>query len=241
MTPTEQLLRDALERIKLNAVSLADAQVIALEALAAASQQAEGTVNDCLTVAASLPSPAPQAAVPSDREECEHCQLWSKWADRIGKLIQEVGLPSTAPSSPVAVSDSEILEAVKAACGTGKVSLTWINNDGIEKPTDVARCFARALSRTAPGVAEDLELSTGLVREMIIAGIAHELAEQDGIEGDDKHELIYEGHPPEPWGEVWQKYEPDATRLLDAGISFAKPFLEQLNAAFPSAAQGEGT
>lgn len=49
--------------------------------------------------------------------------------------------------------------------------------------------------------------------------IAMELAERDGHEGDDKHTLIWEGSPPEPWGEVWQRYIPDAEALLSAGIA----------------------
>ncbi len=49
--------------------------------------------------------------------------------------------------------------------------------------------------------------------------IAMELAERDGHEGDDKHRLIWEGSPPEPWGEVWQRYIPDAQSLLSAGIA----------------------
>lgn len=33
-------------------------------------------------------------------------------------------------------------------------------------------------------------------------------------EHDDPHQLIYDGYPPEPWGEVWQKYEGDAKRMI---------------------------
>ena len=42
MTDQTQLLRDALRRIQLEAVSLADAQVIALESLSAPTQPASG-------------------------------------------------------------------------------------------------------------------------------------------------------------------------------------------------------
>lgn len=34
-------------------------------------------------------------------------------------------------------------------------------------------------------------------------------------EGADPHHLIWEGNPPEPWGEVWQRYIPQARRLLE--------------------------
>lgn len=43
--------------------------------------------------------------------------------------------------------------------------------------------------------------------------LAMALAEEDH---DDIHELIYDGGPiPEPWGEVWQKYEGDAKRMIE--------------------------
>jgi hypothetical protein len=59
-------------------------------------------------------------------------------------------------------------------------------------------------------------------REHFIIGIAMELAEMDGVEGDEKHRFIYEGGPiPEPWGEVWEKYIPQAKRLLDAAEALA--------------------
>ena len=48
-------------------------------------------------------------------------------------------------NQPEQLSDEEILRAVHKACGTGRVALSWINNDGKEAPTDVAKCFARFL------------------------------------------------------------------------------------------------
>jgi hypothetical protein len=44
------------------------------------------------------------------------------------------------------LTDEQIIAAVHKACGLGRVSLTHINNDGEEVPTDVARCFARAIA-----------------------------------------------------------------------------------------------
>lgn len=43
-------------------------------------------------------------------------------------------------------------------------------------------------------------------------------------EHDDIHRLIWEGGPvPEPWGEVWQKYEGDAKRMIDLVQKHATP------------------
>lgn len=42
--------------------------------------------------------------------------------------------------------------------------------------------------------------------------LAMELAAE---EHDDIHQLVYEGYPPEPWGEVWQRYEADAKKMIE--------------------------
>lgn len=132
---------------------------------------------------------APQAAVPSDREECEHCQLWSKWADRIGKLIQEVGLPSTAPSSPVAVSDSEIFNV-----GTrmANVMFNFAQKGGHTLTTDDEVMFdtlrkewdaARALSHTAPVVAEGFVIVPKVpTEEMELAGMEASVIRRPSID-----------------------------------------------------------
>lgn len=57
----------------------------------------------------------------------------------------------------------------------------------------------------------------GRPSERAVFAVAFALAEADGV--DDPHHLIYEGGPiPEPWGEVWQRYEPQATHLLELAI-----------------------
>ncbi len=48
-----------------------------------------------------------------------------------------------------ALSDEMIVKAVHAVRGAGRIALTCINNDGIEVPTDVARCFVREVSATS--------------------------------------------------------------------------------------------
>ena len=46
-------------------------------------------------------------------------------------------------------------------------------------------------------------------------------AEENGL--DSCHELIWEGYPPEPWGERWQKYEREAKRMIDLVSQYAAP------------------
>ena len=50
------------------------------------------------------------------------------------------------------------------------------------------------------------------------------------FEGDDPHQLIWEGNPPEPWGEVWNRYEVEARAII--------AFLRDTPAA-PESADGE--
>ena len=38
-------------------------------------------------------------------------------------------------------------------------------------------------------------------------------ADENG--SDSCHEMVWEGWPPEPWGERWQKYESEARRMID--------------------------
>jgi hypothetical protein len=47
-------------------------------------------------------------------------------------------------------------------------------------------------------------------------------------ESGDPHQLIWEGCPPEPWGEAWQRYESEAKRMIK---------MVREHAATPSAAQ----
>ena len=43
------------------------------------------------------------------------------------------------------------------------------------------------------------------------------MAKNDGH--DDPHHLIWEGSPPEPWGEVWNRYEDDARAAITAALA----------------------
>jgi hypothetical protein len=53
-----------------------------------------------------------------------------------------------APQQPPAGEDA-IVAAVHAASATGRIALTVTGPDGIERPTNVATCFVRALARDA--------------------------------------------------------------------------------------------
>lgn len=55
------------------------------------------------------------------------------------------------------------------------------------------------------------------VDEESVFRLACWMAEQDGC--DDVHHLIWEGSPPEPWGEVWNRYEDNARAALTAALN----------------------
>jgi hypothetical protein len=61
----------------------------------------------------------------------------------------------------------------------------------------------------------------GGVTEDVIRELAQWMAERDGC--DDIHQLIWEGQPPEPWGEVWNKYEDDAKDVLEKVLAICTP------------------
>ena len=61
--------------------------------------------------------------------------------------------------------------------------------------------------------------------ENLIDEVAFYLCE---LEHDDPHQMVYEGGAiPEPWGEVWQKFTPDANELL----KWIKPIIYRLSFA----------
>jgi hypothetical protein len=55
------------------------------------------------------------------------------------------------------------------------------------------------------------------VDEAMVFRLAVWMAKRDGH--DDPHHLIWEGSPPEPWGEVWNRYEDDARAALTAALA----------------------
>ncbi len=80
-------------------------------------------------------------------------------------------------------------------------------NDTTKYHYDRAADNRRRLVYTAP---------PRVVDEAMVFRMACFLAKQDGC--DDVHHLIWEGSPPEPWGEVWNKYEDTAREALKAAL-----------------------
>ena len=61
------------------------------------------------------------------------------------------------------------------------------------------------------------------VRSHLVDSLAFSLCEKDG--NDDPHHLIWDGQPENgPWGEVWQKYLPDAEALAETAFKSATDF-----------------
>lgn len=82
---------------------------------------------------------------------------------------------------------------------------------------------AAALLRRFPELeaeVKQLAKQAASVRSHLTDALAFLLCEKDG--NDDPHHLIWEGGAvPEPWGEVWQKYLPDAESLAEAAFKSA--------------------
>lgn len=62
-----------------------------------------------------------------------------------------------------------------------------------------------------------VEQQPATVNEEMVFRLAEWMAKKDGH--DDPHHLIWEGSPPEPWGEVWNRYEDDARSALTAALA----------------------
>jgi hypothetical protein len=74
------------------------------------------------------------------------------------------------------------------------------------------RGFYAHMLATAPPA----NVLTDLINKDSIFRMSCWLAEHEGC--DDPHHLIWEGNPPEPWGEVWNKYEDTARAALTAAL-----------------------
>lgn len=90
-------------------------------------------------------------------------------------------------------------------------------------------CGLRVPSWIGTGDAPDLPAGTKLfaapqqpagVDEAMVFRLAVWMATQDGH--DDPHRMIWQGSPPEPWGEVWNRYEYDARAALTAALAAQK-------------------
>lgn len=62
----------------------------------------------------------------------------------------------------------------------------------------------------------DSEQAEAMAHDALVYELSVALMRLDGNEGD-PHQLVWCGGPiPEPWGDVWQKYEPQALEVLNA-------------------------
>ena len=95
--------------------------------------------------------------------------------------------------------------------------IIWnLMDDAIDNEADgISNTKAMAAAARA-WLAANVHDSGDGVDENAVFRMACWLAERDGC--DDVHHLIWEGSPPEPWGEVWHKYEDDARQALKAAI-----------------------
>jgi hypothetical protein len=77
------------------------------------------------------------------------------------------------------------------------------------------------------------EMEEAMSRDALIYELSVELMRLDGNEGD-PHQLVWCGGPtPEPWGDVWHKYEPQAETVLNAiGEGSAHELVKVVRAAF---------
>ena len=116
--------------------------------------------------------------------------------------------PSTPAPDPVGVVE-QLPEVEKLVTAYGAACYNAHNPKRVgpvRSPKKAEDALLSAISRLAQGGQSG--------RQEAINRMAFKLAEQDGC--SDPHQLIWEGNPPEPWGEVWCKYTGQATELYDA-------------------------
>lgn len=70
---------------------------------------------------------------------------FSNFLLRFGRALLSYAASLPGQTEQPSLSDAEIVDAVDAAHARGRIALTFINIEGVEKPTDVARSLARAL------------------------------------------------------------------------------------------------
>ena len=74
-----------------------------------------------------------------------------------------------------------------------------------------------ALRADRDALLDALAQQPAAVDEAMVFRLAVWMAKHDGCE--DPHRVIYEGGPPVPWGEVWNRYEYDARAALTAALA----------------------
>ena len=90
-------------------------------------------------------------------------------------------------------------------CGKGKLVYTYCNSCGT------------GLAHPRKAEQDDEAVAYGIPHDENNNTFAYELLAMElaAEEHDDIHQLVYEGYPPEPWGEVWQRYEADAKKMIE--------------------------
>lgn len=118
--------------------------------------------------------------------------------------------------NPIEITESHkmtqqdaLLEKLKAISGTVLVQ----GNEYFELTED----DLRELVKSALAEQDDEAVAYGIPHDENNNTFAYELLAMElaAEEHDDIHQLVYEGYPPEPWGEVWQRYEADAKKMIE--------------------------
>jgi len=124
-------------------------------------------------------------------------------------LRQALEAADAAPQQPAATS--ETVNVIGMPEFDGLLDHIYEHGTAAEGVIEKANAFARAvIARYAPQ-------QPAAVDEAMVFRLAVWMAKHDGCE--DPHRLIYEGSPPVPWGEVWNRYEYDARAALTAALA----------------------
>ncbi len=105
----------------------------------------------------------------------------------------------------------------------GGLEIQYVRADLAQQPAACTACNGRGEvggatpegfeTRPCPECAQQ----PAAVDEVMVFRLAVWMAKNEGH--DDPHHLIWEGSPPEPWGEVWNRYEDDARAALTAALA----------------------
>lgn len=116
---------------------------------------------------------------------------------------------AAAPQQPAATS--ETVNVIGMPEFDGLLDHIYEHGTAAEGVIEKANAFARAV------LAQYSTQQPAAVDEAMVFRLAVWMAKHDGCE--DPHRLIYEGSPPVPWGEVWNRYEYDARAALTAALA----------------------
>lgn len=129
--------------------------------------------------------------------------------DQWRQAVRAMEAADAAPQQPAATS--ETVNVIGMPEFDGLLDHIYEHGTAAEGVIEKANAFARAvIARYAPQ-------QPAAVDEAMVFRLAVWMAKHDGCE--DPHRLIYEGSPPVPWGEVWNRYEYDARAALTAALA----------------------